>query len=82
MNTPPIQPPMTGSWLVQVQDVRPFTIHGDQYYELQVLRQDDPGSGLIVLRIPSHAASGEPSPGDNLMITFLMGQVTSAKLVV
>ena len=70
---------MLGNWTVQVHAVRPFAIHGDLYYELHVFRLDEPGGPLVALRVPQHAASGEPRPGDKLDVSFLMGQVTSAK---
>src|SRR4051794_27158048 len=40
---PIMQPPMIGNWLVRVNAVRPFTIHGDLYYELHIIRTDAPG---------------------------------------
>lgn len=73
-------PPMVGSWLVEVRAVRPYAIHGDLYFELHVLRADEPAGSLVVLRIPQHAADGEPAPGQRLRVTFLMGQVTGAKV--
>ena len=76
----PVQPPMFGSWHVQVHAARPFTIHGDLYYEIMVTRlvDDDPTAGFT-LRLPQHATAREPQPGQTLEITFLMGQITGAK---
>lgn len=76
--------PMVGSWSVEVRDVQTFTIHGDLYYELRVLRSDEPapaGSAapLYVFRVPQHAAQSAPQPGDRLVVTFLMGQVTGVR---
>jgi hypothetical protein len=78
---------MVGTWSVEVRDVRPFTIHGDLYYELHVLRTDEsapPGgaTSLCALRVPQHATQTVPQPGDRLLVTFLMGQVTGVKGVV
>ena len=71
---------MVGSWSVEVKAVRPFTIHGDVYYELHVVRLDDPaGQSVLAVRVPRHAVDSEPKAGDRLSVTFLMGQVTSAK---
>lgn len=70
---------MIGTWKVEVRAVRPFAIHGDLYYELRVVRTDDPGGGVTSLRVPQHATSAEPTAGQRLTITFLMGQVTQAK---
>jgi hypothetical protein len=71
-----MQLPMTGSWLIEVKAVRPFSIHGDLYYELQAVRIDVPTTGDIVLRVPQHAAKTPPSVGQRLSVGFLMGQVT------
>jgi hypothetical protein len=71
---------MTGSWVVEVKAVRPFTIHGDIYWELTVVRDEDAGTGIL-LRVPLHAARAEPMAGQRLSVTFLMGQVTGVKAV-
>jgi hypothetical protein len=70
--------PKVGPWTVPVQAVRPFSIHGDLYYELHVTRDEQPGQ-VLALRIAHHAAAGEPRPGQRLVLTFLMGQVTKAE---
>jgi hypothetical protein len=70
---------MIGSWQVQVHGVRPYTIHGDLYYELQVTRLDANEPHGYAVRVPQHAATQQPQPGDRLEITFLMGQITAAK---
>ena len=71
-----MQLPMTGSWSVQIKAVRPFTIHGDIYWELQVARIDLPDQDFL-LRVPQHAAKAEPAAGQRASVCFLMGQVTS-----
>ncbi|HXE55268.1 MAG TPA: hypothetical protein VN541_19750 [Tepidisphaeraceae bacterium] len=76
-----MQPPMIGSWSVRVDAVRPFTIHGDLYYDLQAVRTNDPQGQAFSLKIPQHATAGEPTPGQVLLVKFLMGQVTEAKPV-
>jgi hypothetical protein len=73
--------PMFGSWTVIVQAVRPFAIHGDQYFELQVMRVHSPGDSIISLKIPAHAIKEVPRAGDCLAVSFLAGQVTLAKPV-
>ncbi len=70
--------PMMGSWSVEVKEAKPFTIHGDLYYELLVIRLDDPTHALLAIRVPQHAMSGTPKTGDKLAVSFLMGQVTGA----
>jgi hypothetical protein len=73
---------MIGSWQVQVHAVRPYTIHGDLYFELHVTKLDEyTGQGYAV-RVPQHAMEAEPQAGQKLALTFLMGQITSAKKVV
>ena len=71
---------MFGNWSVEVKEVRPFNIHGDQYLELHVLRTDEKDQSVISLKIPQHATRGHsPQPGDKLRVSFLAGQVTSVK---
>ena len=70
--------PMVGNWSVEVRAAKPFTIHGDLYYELHVVRLDEATGQLLALRVPQHAVKAEPQPGDRLTVSFLMGQVTSA----
>jgi len=74
-----MQAPMVGTWKVTVHAIRPFTIHGDLYYELQVTRAEAPEQEMAV-RVPQHAC-GELGVGDNVELTFLMGQVTRARKV-
>jgi hypothetical protein len=73
---------MVGSWRVRVLAARPFTIHSDVYFELHVVRLDEPAPADtgFVLRVPQHAIAAEPLPGQTLEVSFLMGQVTSASL--
>lgn len=73
---------MIGSWTVQVKAARPFSIHGDIYYEIQGIRTNDPTGTLLTIRLPQHATTAEPQPGQTFMIKFLMGQVTEARLIV
>lgn len=70
---------MIGSWTVRVQGVRPFSIHGDLYYELQAVRTNDAQGSVLALKIPQHAAGFEPRAGETYMIKFLMGQVTEVR---
>ena len=74
-----MQTPMLGSWTVEVKAVRPFTIHGDLYYELQAVRTNDASAQSVTIRVPQHATTGEPQAGQVLLVKFLMGQVTEAK---
>jgi hypothetical protein len=71
-------PPLIGAWTVEVLAVRPFTIHGDLYYELHVADPDQPGQ-TVAVRVPRHALQDDPQAGERYTVTFLMGQVTSAQ---
>ena len=75
------QTPMVGSWSVEVKAVKPFTIHGDLYYELHVMRLDGAAGELLAIRVPQHAVAQPPETGQRLAVTFLMGQVTGAKVI-
>ncbi len=76
------QTPMVGSWVVEVDAVRPFTIHGDLYFELHARRIDDAEKTLLALRVPEHAFAGaKPDAQERWELTFLMGQVTGARRV-
>jgi len=70
--------PMIGDWTVKVLEVRPFAIHGDLYYELKVTQESSPDQ-ITIVRVPQHAVEGMPTPGQLLTLSFLMGQVVSAK---
>jgi hypothetical protein len=70
---------MIGDLAVLVHQVKPYAIHGDQYYQLIVTRIGDETNEPGAIAVPQHAVAGTPQPGDRLTINFLMGQVTSAK---
>ena len=73
---------MFGSWSVQVKEVHPFTIHGDRYFELHVVKTSEPEGPVISLKVPLHAIKGAAlQGGEKLSVSFLAGQVTSAKLI-
>ena len=77
-------PPVFGDWVVDVVRVQPMSIHGDLYYEVLVVRADAgdaPAQQGVVLRIPQHAVAAPPAAGQRVKVTFLMGQVTGAKVV-
>jgi hypothetical protein len=76
-----MQPPMIGSWTVLVKAVRPFSIHGDLYFELQAIRTNDASAQALSIKVPRHAMAVEPQAGQTLLVKFLMGQVTEAKQV-
>ena len=74
-----MQTPMIGSWTVRIEAVHPFTIHGDQYYELHAVRTNDAEKDVLSLKVPQHALSVAPAAGQVLMVKFLMGQITEAR---
>lgn len=71
--------PIVGSWIVRVEATRPFAIHGDRYFEMQITRLDEPSATQSIVRIPELAIVGAPLVGERYSITFLMGQITSVK---
>jgi hypothetical protein len=78
-----MQPPLMGTWSVEIIAVKAYEIHSDRYFELLVTRLDDATeSPEAVLRTPVHAlGSLTPEPGQRVVITFLMGQVTRVEVL-
>jgi len=72
-----MQVPMAGVWHVTVQAARAFSIHGDLYYEMKVVRDDDPQK-VITVQLPQFTVGAQPVPGEKLVLTMLLGQITSA----
>jgi len=70
--------PLFGPLTVLIHTVRPYSIHGDLYFECLVSPTDNPAD-RSALRLPNHLINPEPRPGETLTLTFLMGQVTGAK---
>ncbi len=68
---------MIGTWTVDVKGVRPFTIHGDLYFELHASRAGT--EEILAIRVPQHAFAAAPQLGQRLELTFLMGQVTTVR---
>ncbi len=71
--------PIVGSWIIRIEATRPFSIHGDRYFEMQITRLDEPTETPSIVRIPEHAIAGAPCVGQRYSITFLMGQITAVK---
>jgi len=69
---------MIGTWIVTVNALRPFTIHGDEYLELHITRVDEDRSSHLV-RVPKHALKTTVVAGAQATLTFLMGQVTEVR---
>jgi hypothetical protein len=78
-----MRPPMVGTWQAEIVGVRPFQIHGDDYFELLISRLDTPPGDQpeAILRAPSHAFKRPPAEGQRVEIAFLMGQVTGVSAV-
>jgi hypothetical protein len=72
---------MIGSWTIRVDAARPFTIHGDEYFELHAVRTNDPQGQPFSIKVPRHVLSTPPAAGQVLLVKFLMGQVTEARPV-
>jgi hypothetical protein len=69
---------MAGEWRVHVHAVHPFAIHGDPYFELHVIRADDPENRLLAIRAAAHVFQTPPASERTYTLKFLLGQVTSA----
>ena len=67
--------PLAGTWTARLQAIRPFEIHGDSYYELYIVRDEAPDQ-VLALRVARHAIAAPILQGDQITLTFLMGQVT------
>lgn len=76
----PITLPITGSWRCKLHRATPYSIHGDGYYELIIERVEEAGK-LLSIRTSAHAMPQATQPGDEIEISFLMGQVTGIKLI-
>jgi hypothetical protein len=73
-----MQAPMAGVWHVIVRAAQAYQIHGDLYYEIAVVREDDPQQQVIAVRLPQFTVGQQPQMGEKMTLTFLMGQITSA----
>ncbi len=71
--------PMMGSASFVVRGVKKADIHGDVYYDTALSPLDEPARDPVALRLPSHLILDPPAPGDELEITFLMGQPSVVK---
>lgn len=73
------QPPLIGQMIADVLAVQATSIHGDIYYDLVArLRAPDADEGDTQdarVRVASHLCEREPTPGDQLTLSFLMGQI-------
>ncbi len=78
-----MQPPMIGTWQVRIMAARAYSIHGDAYYEMQVTPDNSTEAepSQMILRAPSHAFTTPPATNQRVEIQFLMGQVTSVKVI-
>ncbi|MFG0293155.1 MAG: hypothetical protein ACF8MJ_08370 [Phycisphaerales bacterium JB050] len=71
--------PMMGSASFVVRGVKKADIHGDVYYDTALSPRDDPVADPVALRLPNHLLMDPPRAGDELEITFLMGQPSVVK---
>lgn len=70
---------MMGSASFVVRGVTRASLHGDIYYDTALSPRDEPDKNPVALRLPSHLLLDPPAPGDELEITFLMGQPSVVK---
>jgi hypothetical protein len=80
--------PMIGAARARVIGVKQVSIHGDVYYDATVIFEEDPapaGSAPHAkprgIRLANHLCSRPPIAGDELRLTFLMGQVNGVEFV-
>ena len=70
---------MMGSASFVVRAVTRASLHGDIYYDTALCPRDEPSRDPVALRLPNHLLLEPPAPGDELEITFLMGQPSVVK---
>ena len=70
---------MMGAASFIVRGVAKASIHGDIYYETALSPREQPDADPVALRLPEHLLLEPPAVGDELEITFLMGQPSVVK---
>jgi hypothetical protein len=80
--------PMIGAARARVIGVKQVSIHGDVYYDATVILEEDatpaapePHAKPRGIRLANHLCSRPPIAGDELRLTFLMGQVNGVEFV-
>lgn len=69
---------MFGAWRCRLVGARPFSIHGDSYFELHLERE----GSVFAVRTSAHTLAPEITQTPcEVEVTFLMSQVTGVKLV-
>ncbi|MFZ0428375.1 MAG: hypothetical protein WAO20_09680 [Acidobacteriota bacterium] len=56
--------------------VRPFEVHGAQFYEIGFSLVSDPPDSVRRARVSDNLVYADPKPGDRVKIALLMGNVT------
>ncbi len=56
--------------------VRPFQVHGAQFYEIGFSLSTDPPDSVRRARVSDNLVYSDPKPGDRVKIALLMGNVT------
>lgn len=70
---------MMGSASFVVRGVTTASLHGDIYYDTALSPREEPTRQPVALRLPNHLLMEPPRAGDELEITFLMGQPSVVK---
>jgi hypothetical protein len=64
-----------------LQDLRPYNLHGETYYELRYALADEPGGPAHGARLPHDALYANPQPGDRVRLHFLMNMLVKVEAV-
>ncbi len=71
-------PPIAGEIVGRVVESTTISIHGDLYYDL-VIEPASTATEAVRLRAPSHGCPRAPVPGERIVVSLLMGQVTALR---
>ncbi len=55
-----------------LRGLRPYSLHGETYFEVQYVLADDPGGAVHAARLPHDAIERAPRPGDRVRLHFVM----------
>jgi hypothetical protein len=67
---------MSGTKDATLRSVRLIDIHGTRFYDVEYTHDDLPGQ-VRMARVGLESAYGEPQPGDQIRVNYLMNVVTA-----
>jgi hypothetical protein len=62
-----------------LQGLRPYSLHGETYYELQYALAAEPGGPVHGARLPHDALYADPRPGDRVRLHFVMNMLVKVE---